>query len=113
MLRWSHLLSHMTRSCTASSVSSLVASFFRPGRSSLPMLSLPHLHSAAHFSQCYTKGVSFPSVSMKSSWISLWDIPFLQGYLTTALILTFSNWSKWHAPLLIKVCFRTFLLKMC
>jgi hypothetical protein len=33
----------------------------------------------------------------------LGDIPFLQRYLMTALISTsFSIWSKWHTPLLIK-----------
>jgi hypothetical protein len=37
---------HMTRLCTASAVSSLVASF---GRSSSPMLSLPLLNSSAHY----------------------------------------------------------------
>jgi hypothetical protein len=35
----------------------------------------------------------------------LGDIPFLQRYLMTTLISNFSVWSKWHAPLLTKVCF--------
>jgi hypothetical protein len=44
---------------TASEVSSFVASFGRPSRSLSPMLSLPLLNSADHFSQCYRNGTPF------------------------------------------------------
>jgi hypothetical protein len=99
MLRRSLLLSHMTRSCTASKVSSLVASFGRPGRSSSQMFSLPLLIQQPIFHSAIGKGLlpkCFHEVFMD----------FLGGgYLMTALISTFSIWSKWHTPVLIKVCF--------
>jgi hypothetical protein len=40
-----------------------------------------------------------------------WGHPFLQMYLMTALISTFSIWSKWHTSLLIKVS--VMLLNLC
>jgi hypothetical protein len=117
MLRRSRLLSHMTRSCKASAVSSLMASFG------------PH---AAHHLQCspcssyiqqpicftvlYRKGVPskvYPWSLHGFPWGTplSWDTPFLQRYLMTALILTFSIWSKWHTPSLINMCFM--LLNLC
>jgi hypothetical protein len=52
----SRCMPHMTRSCTALAVLSLVTSFDRPNRSSSPMLSLTLLNLATHLSQCFGKG---------------------------------------------------------
>ena len=49
ILRKSRLLSHITRLCTISTFSSVVASLGRPDLSSSSMLSLPRLISAVHF----------------------------------------------------------------
>jgi hypothetical protein len=76
MLRRSRLLSHMTRSCTASAVSLLVASFGRPGRSSSSMLSMPLLNSAGHFLTVLYEGDSFPSVSWSLHAWSLHEFPW-------------------------------------
>ena len=52
-----------------------------------------HTHTpkfSSHFFIVLQKGDSFPRVCMKSSWISLGDIPVLQRYFMTALTSTFS-----------------------
>jgi hypothetical protein len=97
----------LTRSCTDSTVSSSMASFGRPDRSSSPTLSVPLLNSGAHLSQCYRKGTP----SQVYPW-SLHGFPWgTSRYLMMALISTFSIWSNWHTSLLIKVCFM--LLNLC
>ena len=56
ILRKSHLLSHISRLCTISTYSSVVASLGRSDLSSSSIFFLPRLNSAAHFySPCYRR----------------------------------------------------------
>ena len=99
MLRTSRLLSHIIRVCMTLTFSSAVSSFGRPDLPSYSMLSLSsNLNSAAHFSTVIKEGDSVTRVSMKSSWISLGGIPFMQKYLLTALISSFSSLQMCHTP---------------
>ena len=86
MLRRSRLLSHITRVCTTLTFSSAVAYFGRPDRPSSSTFSLPLLNSAAHFFHCTIRWRLLP----KGFQIFFGGIPFLQKYLITALISSFS-----------------------
>ena len=106
VLRRSRLLSHITRLCTTLTFSSVMAAFGRPDRPSSPTLYLSSSQTLLpSFTLCYKR------VSMKSSWISLGGIPFLQKYLIAALIANFFHFANVsHLPFLRGCIFQKLLL---
>jgi hypothetical protein len=76
-----------------------------PSRSSFPMLSLPLFNSSAHFYSAIYVGRR-----LLTKYIHEVFMDFLRGHPSLTDGSTFSIWSKWHTPLLIKVCFMLLIL---
>ena len=104
MLRRSHLLSHVTRVCTALTLLSTVASLGRPDLQSSSMLSLPLLNSTAKLFHCAIRRRLLPN-----GFHEVFNILGRRSFLTEVLdngsdfkFLHFANVSQ---PPLLKVLY--------